>query len=237
VRSLAIVHQRDAGPGVFAEAAEARGWALDVWHRAETDEPPGDPAGYGAVFSFGGAMNVDEEEAHPWLREEKELLGTLLAREVPLMGVCLGAQLLSAAAGGSPRRAREPEIGWRQVEVTPEGDSDQVIGPLAPGFEAFQWHSYEAAPPATATVLARSEVCVQAYRLGERAWGIQFHAEVDAPTVEHWIADYRADPDAVRLGVDPSAMRAEARPRLPAWNELGRSLCARFLDLVMGMAR
>ena len=178
MRTLAISHQRDAGPGVFAEAIAAAGHELDVWHVAETDRPPADPLGYDAVMTFGGAMHADHDDRHPWLRPEKELLARLLDAGVPLLGVCLGSQLLAEAGGGGARRASEPEIGWHAVEVTEAGAADPLLGPLAPGFEAFQWHSYECLPPPGAEVLARSPVCVQAYRLGGRAWGIQFHAEV-----------------------------------------------------------
>ena len=229
MRALAIVHQRDAGPGVFAEAATERGVELDTWHISEQLDPPGEPAGYGAVLTFGGAMHVDHEERHPWIASEKRLLADLNDRGTPLLGVCLGAQLLSAATGGNPGRASQPEIGWLEVEVTEDGASDPLIGPLAPSFEAFEWHSYEAAPPAEATILARSPTCVQAYRLGERAWGIQFHAEVTAANVETWIADYRSDEGAIRIGLDPDALRAKTRDRIEAWNRLGQDLCTRFL--------
>ena len=230
MRALAIVHQRDAGPGVFAEEARARGVELDQWHRAETERPPDEPAAYDAVLSFGGAMHVDQERSHPWVTEELRLLAELIEQGVPLLGVCLGAQLLSAAAGGDPGRSSEPKIGWFEVGVTDEGAADPVIGPLAPRFEAFEWHSYEAGPPAAAAVLAESESCVQAYRLGTAAWGIQFHAEVSAADAKKWIGEYRNDEDAVRIGVDPGALRAATRARIEAWNDLGRELCGRFLE-------
>jgi GMP synthase-like glutamine amidotransferase len=232
MRTLAIVHQRDAGPGVFAEATRERGVGLDTWLIAEDADPPGEPAGYDAVIAFGGAMHVDQEDSHPWLAVEKRLLGELHERGMPLLGVCLGAQLLSAAVGGSPARATEPEIGWPEVEVTEEGAADPVLGPLAPRFEAFEWHSYEAGPPDGATVLALSPVCVQAYRLGRSAWGIQFHAEVTAADAAHWIRHYDTDEDAVRIGLDPEAFAAETRDRIDAWNQLGRDLCTRFLESV-----
>jgi GMP synthase-like glutamine amidotransferase len=130
------------------------------------------------------------------------------------------------------RPAREPEIGWLEVEITDEGAADPVIGPLAPSFTGFQWHSYEAVPPQGAAILARSPVCAQAYRIGERAWGIQFHAEVTAGDLAHWIDDYRSDGDAVRIGIDPHALRAETEGKIADWNRLGRELCGRFLDAV-----
>jgi GMP synthase-like glutamine amidotransferase len=232
MRTLAISHQRDAGPGVFAEAIAAAGHSLDVWHRAETDEAPANPREYDGVLTFGGAMHADQEPAHPWLADEKSLLRELLAAEVPLLAVCLGAQLLAEAAGGEAVRASRPEIGWFEVEVTPEGAVDPVLAKLAPSFEAFEWHSYECRLPRDAVVLARTPVCVQAYRVGAAAWAIQFHAEVSAADAAHWIDDYHVDEDAVRIGVDPEALRAETEAKIEAFNQLGRDICARWLAAI-----
>jgi GMP synthase (glutamine-hydrolysing) len=230
VRTLAISHQRDAGPGVFEEAIEAAGHKLDLWQIAESDRPPADPFGYDAVITFGGAMHADQTGDHAWLPAETQLLARLLDRGVPLLGVCLGAQLLVVAAGGEARRASEPEIGWHRVELTDEGGADPLLAPLAPGFEAFQWHSYECVPPPGAVILAESPVCPQAFRIGDRAWGIQFHSEVSAADAADWTDDFAADPDAVRIGIRPERLHAETAPRIEAWNELGRAMCVRFLD-------
>jgi GMP synthase (glutamine-hydrolysing) len=230
VRVLAIVHQRDAGPGVFAEAIEDAGVELDEWTLAERPQPPADPFGYDAVLVLGGAMNVDEGDRHGWIAEEEALLQELLAREVPLLGLCLGGQLLAAAAGAQPRRASQPEIGWHQVEVTAEGEGDPLLAPLAPAFEALQWHSYEFPLPPDAIPLAHSEVCLQACRLGERAWALQFHPEVSRKDAMHWIDDYEADPDAVRIGIDPAVLGPETEEKIGAFNQLGRELCRRWLE-------
>lgn len=233
MRALSIVHQPDAGPGVFAEEMRSRGVEAEEWAMSKRGEgPPREIADYDAILTFGGSMHADQESEHPWLRFEKDFLAALLEDGVPMLAVCLGSQLLAEAAEGTARRASEPELGWHPVEVTPEGATDPLLGPLAPGFTAFQWHSYEALPPPEAVILARSPVCVQAYRVGERAWGIQFHAEVTAADAEKWIDDYRSDKDAVRIGLDPEALRAEAREQMASWNRLGRELCGRFLDLL-----
>jgi GMP synthase (glutamine-hydrolysing) len=233
MRALAIVHQRDAGAGVFADEMRERGVELDEWLLTKRGTgPPREIADYDAVLTFGGAMHADQEDRHPWLRFEKDFLEAVLDDGMPILAVCLGCQLLAEAAGGLARRAREPEIGWLDVEVTEDGATDPVIGPLAPSFTGFQWHSYEAVPPEGAAILARSPVCAQAYRIGERVWGIQFHAEVTAADLAHWIDDYRSDGDAVRIGIDPQALRAETEGKIADWNRIGRELCGRFLDAV-----
>jgi GMP synthase-like glutamine amidotransferase len=232
MRILAITHQQDAGPGVFAEAIRDRGDVLETWMPAEEAEPPADPRGYDGVIALGGSMHPDQDGRHAWIGAEKEVLGELLAQDVPTLGVCLGAQLLAASAGSVPRRAARPEIGWHRVELTAAGRQDPLLAGLAPGFEAFQWHSYRFPLPDGAIALAESDVGLQACRIGGSAWAIQFHAEVSAADAASWIDDYRSDPDAVRIGVDPVALRAETEAKIVSFNRLGRDLCRRWLDAV-----
>jgi GMP synthase (glutamine-hydrolysing) len=231
MRVLAIVHEAEAGPGVFAEAIGERGATLDEWLLPESPEPPADPLAYDAVFVLGGSMNTDEGERHGWIGTERGLIGRLLERRVPLMGLCLGGQMLAEAAGAVARRAPRPEIGWHTIEVTEAGREDPLFGPLAPGFESFQWHSYEFPLPPGAVALAHSEVSLQAARVGELAWALQFHPEVSRADALRWTADYETDPDAVRIGIDPTALALEIEAKIDAAGELGRALCGRWLDV------
>ena len=229
VRALSIVHQRDSGSGVFARAAADRGDELVEWIPAEG--PPPELAGFGAVLVFGGGMDVDQEDQHPWLRGEKELLRTLIDDRVPALGVCLGAQLLAEAAGGLVRRAAQPEIGWKGVELTQEAAADPVLGALPGRFEAFQWHHCEFTLPERAVALAHSAVCLQAFRLrAAPTWGIQFHAEVTAETVEEWLRDFARDDDAVHAKLDRGTVLAQTQREIGRWNELGIGVCRRFLE-------
>ena len=229
VRVLAIVHQPDAGPGVFADAIRDVGSRLDSWHLPQSAEPPEDPLGYDAVMTFGGAVHPTQLEEHSWLAREKEVLGELLDRRVPLLGVCLGSELVAEAAGAQLRRAPSPEIGWYEVETTDEAARDPLLAPLAPAFRALEWHSYETSLPPGAVPLARSAGCLQAFRVDQSAWGIQFHAEVTPADFEAWLDDYRSDPDAVAAGLDPERLRSQTRAAIADWNRLGRELCRRFL--------
>lgn len=236
MRVLTVVHQRDAGPGVFAEEMAANGVEALTWLPAEAEPVPPDLLDHDAVIVLGGAMHVDQEDRCPWLKAEKEALRDLLEAGTPLLGVCLGSQLLGEAAGARPGRAAEPEIGWHEVEQTPAALTDPLIGGLPQRFEAFQWHSYEVPLPPGAIALARSRVCLQAYRVGEAAWGIQFHAEVGDADAELWIRDYRSDEDAVAIGIEPEPLSAETAAKIGAWNALGRALCGRFLAAVAAHA-
>jgi GMP synthase (glutamine-hydrolysing) len=230
VRVLVAVHQDDAGPGVFAEAVRARGDELVEWH------PPAGPPSQGgdALIVLGGAMDVHQEDEHPWLREEKRALGALLESGLPALGVCLGAELLAEVAGGRVVRLERPEIGWYDVELTPDATADPLLGTLPPRFSSFQWHSYASELPPGAPVLARNPACAQAYRLGDRAWGVQFHPEVTSEIVSDWLAADSDKEDAVEAGLDPDAVRERTSTEIAAWNELGRRLCGRFLELAAG---
>jgi GMP synthase-like glutamine amidotransferase len=229
VRVLSIVHEHDAGPGVFADVTRERGEEVVEWIPAQQAPPAA--GGWGAVLVFGGAMHVDEEDAHGWLVAEKQLLRSLLDLSTPALGVCLGAQLLAELAGGKARRMAQPEIGWTVIELTGQAASDPLLGPLPARFEGFQWHSYEALPPDGAVPLARTKACIQAYALAAAPWwGIQFHAEATSETIAGWIAGYRSDHDAVRAEVNWEALQLETDREIARWNALGIGICTRFLD-------
>ena len=220
---LSIVHGDDVGSELFGPLVAEAGHRLEEWSFEQGPVLPRPLAEYGAVFVLGGGMHIDEEDRHPWLRDEARWLGELLESRVPTLGVCLGSQLLARAAGARVGRLAEPEIGWSEVELTEAGIADAVLSVLPLRFEAFQWHHYGHELPRGAVELARNAASLQAFRLGESQWGVQFHPEVTEPQVERWIGD-ETDPPP-----DPEGLRAETRRRIGRWNELGRRICRSFL--------
>jgi GMP synthase (glutamine-hydrolysing) len=216
VRVLSLIHQDDAPTGTFADAVRERGAELTEWNIAN-GPPPEPPESYDAVFIFGGGMHVDQEDKHPWLRDEDELVKGLLAQDVPLFGVCLGSQLIAKAAGAHVGPAPREEVGWHEVELTSEAADDPLFCAAPEKFDAFQWHSYVFDLPPGGVPLARSPVGLQAYRLGDSVWGIQFHAEVTNEIVQGWA---RSDG---RKSFDPEPMER--------WARVGRALADRFLDV------
>lgn len=229
MRVLSLVHGTNARSGIFGEAVRAGGHELHERSYA-LGAPPTDPLeGYDAVMVFGGSMNVHEVEDHPWISEEQRTLERLIDVGVPLLGVCLGSQLVASVAGAQVNRAPEPEIGWYDVETTPEARDDPVFSGLPDRFRAFQWHSYQFEFPPGAVLLAHSPVCLQAFRLGEAVWGTQFHAEVTKEILASWIGQYGTDPDAVRIGFDPTRERIRLEQEIGRWNELGRRIVGGFL--------
>jgi GMP synthase-like glutamine amidotransferase len=231
VRILTLIHGRDAGPGVFGEEIIAAGGELEIASYA-LGKRPGHLGSYDGALVMGGSMNVHDLDGHPWLAEEQHAVSDILDAGVPLFGVCLGSQLLASVTGGTVSRAPRPEIGWYEVETTLAAEHDPVLGRMPPRFTAYQWHSYCSDLPFGAVELARSPVCLQAYRLGDKAWGTQFHAEVTSEICEGWISSYDTDPDAVALGFDQDEARALVAQNIGHWNELGRTLVRGFLGVV-----
>jgi GMP synthase (glutamine-hydrolysing) len=226
VRVLSIVHQEDAASGVFADAAAERGDELTEWVISDGSTPSRAPEAYDAVLVFGGAMHIDQESLHPWLRDEDALLRRLLDGRVPLLGVCLGAQLIAKALGARVGPIPRPQIGWFEVEQTPQGAGDPVFAQLPPRFSSFQWHRYAFQLPPNAVPLAHDPVCLQAYRAGESAWGIQFHAEVTKESVNDWFRS--SNPSDAAL--DLAALQRETEEKIAAWNDFGKRLCGAFLS-------
>ena len=229
MRVLSLVHQWDAASGVFADVVAEAGHELIERNVAETGVPE---ERFGAVLVFGGAMHVDQEERHGWLRDEDAYLRRLVEEGVPVLGVCLGGQLLAKALGAAVRRMPSPEIGWHEVELTPEAAGDPVFAALPERFDSFQWHSYAFELPASGVLLARNERCSQAYRAGAAAWGVQFHAEVTRATVDRWIESSKPEDDGA---LDVTRLRTASDRHIGGWNELGREICGRFLAVATGL--
>ena len=232
MRVLSIVHEPTStgGGGLFEDLVEQRGDRLERWVTVDGGGGPDAPDRYDAIMVFGGAMHPDQDAEHPWLADEAAFLREALEREVPLLGVCLGSQLIARAAGATVGPAASAEVGWHSVRLNEAGLADPVIGVLPDRVDAFQWHYYTFELPDEAELLAESDAARQAYRLGERTWGIQFHAEVTRHMLDRWFAWGAAElPDA-------AAVRRETDAFLGDWNEHGRRLCGAFLDLAAGDA-
>ena len=227
---LSVIHGEKVRAGVFGEAVQARGHRLEEWSLAWGTSLPRPLDAYGAVLVFGGAMHADQDRHHPWLREENLFLQRLLDLGTPVLGICLGAQLLAKAAHAPVRPSDEVEIGWYPVELTEAAGEDPLLGALPSRFDAFQWHYYTHGLPAGAVELARSSVCTQAFRLGDNAWGVQFHPEVTLAQIEDWLEDDEPAP------IDSERMLAETRERIEEWNDLGRTLCDAFVDVAERVA-
>jgi GMP synthase (glutamine-hydrolysing) len=224
MRVLSVVHGPEARAELFEPVVVRAGHAIDEWSFSWDRRPPRPLESYDAYMVFGGAMHPDQEDRHTWLPEEIAWLERLIADRRPVLGVCLGVQLLARAAGAQVRRLDEPEIGWIDVALNEAGAEDPVLSSLPRTFPGLVWHHYTYDVPDGAVELARTDRTTQAFRLGDACWGVQFHPEVTGVQLERWIADFEDPPP------DPDGLRAETPQKIGAWNELGRTLCSAFLE-------
>ncbi|KAA9130447.1 type 1 glutamine amidotransferase [Marinihelvus fidelis] len=143
---------------------------------------------YQALIVLGGPMMPDQQDRYPHLRTEMHCIERALARNMPVLGICLGSQLLAHTLGAPTKPAREWEIGWYDVEPTAAAKDDPVLCRLGRSRPIFQWHGYTFDLPDGATRLARSQRCEnQAFRVGEQAYGFQFHLELDGRLINRWL--------------------------------------------------
>lgn len=195
---------------------------------------------YRGLIVLGGPMNVADREMRLHLQTEIEVIGEALAQGKPVLGICLGAQLLAHALGAQVRRHRVSEIGWYDLAATEHGQADPVIAPLGITSPVFQWHSYTFDIPAGAEHLARTASCEnQAFRHGANAYGFQFHLEMNRALIERWLAlpDYRDDLIAAGLGRDAEAIRVDTFARIGAMQQTAQAVFNNFLDLIGVPAR
>jgi GMP synthase (glutamine-hydrolysing) len=187
--------------GTFAPVLTRRGVGAEYVRLFAGDSIPRDVENARALIFLGGPMSVNDEARLGYLADEKTVIRAALAKQMPVLGVCLGAQLLAAAAGARVYPGTRPEIGWEAVSLTEDGRRDPVLSGLEALSAVFHWHGETFDLPAGAVQLASSAITKhQAFRLGRRAYGLQFHLEVDAAMIASWVGAYPGD-----LGAEPDA--------------------------------
>jgi len=245
--AIVLQHTPTEGPERVAVALAARGITSTVRELHRGDAVPADLDLRELLVVMGGPMGVGDagEPRWPFLTDEISLLRKLIARDAPVLGICLGSQLLAAAAGarvypnmrpgpdGTPAPARE--VGWGSVDLV-DHEREPVLAGLGPRLEVLHWHGDTFDLPAGATHLASTPVCPhQAFRLGRRQFGFQFHCELEEPTIAVWAredADFvrGANTDAARIEADTRHLYATARPQ---WDRLlGNALDLMLAGLV-----
>jgi GMP synthase-like glutamine amidotransferase len=239
-RVLVFQHMDAGHPGVFREFLRMDGLAMATV-RLDLGQPIPDLAGFDALWVMGGPQDVWEEDEHPWLRAEKAAIREAVReRNLPFLGICLGHQLLADALGGEVGPAAAPEVGVFEVARADRREPRLLAG-LPARARFLQWHLAEVRrPPADARILARSANCaVQAFVVGERAFGLQCHAEVDAATLDDWLASPAAVAELERvLGEDgPARFAAAAGAEMAAFRRTARRLYDNFMTLLPAAAQ
>jgi GMP synthase-like glutamine amidotransferase len=188
---LIIKHIDVEGPGSIEGFFRNTAWDLQVIDLSTEQLRSKDVRDIAAIISLGGPMNVHEDKKYQFLKDEDEFLRKAIKEEIPVLGICLGAQLLAKACGAKVKKAKEKEIGWFGVNLTDSGEKDPLFENLPGQLMVFQWHEDTFEVPRGAELLAESESCAnQVFRFGRNTYGMQFHIEVTPEMVESWIKQY-----------------------------------------------
>jgi GMP synthase (glutamine-hydrolysing) len=200
---VVLQNEPDAPAGYLGVALDRRDIEWKALRLDAGDELP-DPGSVSGVAALGGAMGAYEEAAHPFLVEEKRFLAECTARGIPVLGICLGCQLLADALGGRAYLADAPEVVFAPVEPTAEGVMDPIVAALA-GRRVIRFHQDTFDLPPRATLLAIGGGFNHAFRVG-KAIGIQPHPEVTPELLGRWLADGDGRRLAIDSGTDPDAL-------------------------------
>lgn len=238
MRILVFQHIACEHPGIFRKFLAEEGIS---WDAVELDAGEPIPAlePYDVLWVMGGPMDVWDIAECPWMIEEKRAIRRWVRElERPFLGVCLGHQLLADSLGGTCGPQRPPEIGILEVALTKAGAADPLFAGLDPEFKALQWHSVAVAqPPEGAEVLASSSICAcQAMRAAPRAWGIQYHVELEGTTIPDW-GEVPAYAEALARTHGDGAlqrMAETARPYMDKFAKDARQLYRNFMREASG---
>ncbi len=213
---------KDAGCEIVPfKANEATRWPL--------------PTEYDGIVSMGGPQSVYQQKQYPYLTSELALLREAAKSHVPILGVCLGAQLLAEALGGKVRPAEQKEIGWYPVMREPGADGDPMMEPFGQTETVFQWHGDTFSLPKGAVRLSSSPLCEeQGFRYGDNIYAFQFHVEMTEPIIRAWMmnAGNRKELAALKGTIDPLAIRRQSPQHIGRLGELSRHVAMTFCDLV-----
>ena len=208
---LVFQHDPFEDLGWFAEVLEQQGADYRVLRLFHGEMPAEDWQRVGALIVLGGPMSANEEDRFPFLRWEKRIIRAAIDESVPILGVCLGAQLIAASLGTPIFRGPVKEIGWSPISLTPHGQVDSLLGYLPDRATVFQWHGDGFELPVGAIHLASSvNYKNQAFRIGRGIYGLQFHLEVTPTMIERWI-DERSKDFALAPYVLPDKILADTR--------------------------
>ncbi len=227
---LVLQHVEAEGPGLIKAVAEAEGFCLHTIRLFRGEKLPRDTRRWSAIVVMGGPMGVYDEAEFPFISDELRLLKSAFGLKIPVLGVCLGAQLMARAAGAKVMRGDKKEIGFYRLRLTPAGRGDTLLLGLPEEFTVFQWHGDTFNIPPNASNLASSELFDhQLIKVGPNSYGLQFHIEVTEAMIAEFLSAGAAELARVPYIKDQRIIMKEAREFLPAIHGRGRAIVRRFL--------
>ncbi len=220
--------------GIAPEAVSRTGAEVRVWDTLDLDAARPNLDEVDGVVLFGSTYNVEHADDQPFIKDVRELTLEAIDRGLPFLGVCFGAQVLAWALDADVDKAGVREVGFEPVRTQPAVASDPLLGHYRDGTMVFQWHEDTFELPAGAELLATGDrVRNQAFRVGERAWGMQWHLEIDRAELEEWLETFDAEADLkADWGKTADEVRTEADTFMAAHEDRGQELFARFVGVV-----
>jgi GMP synthase-like glutamine amidotransferase len=216
--------------GVAPAAVQSVGATVEVWDALDGASPRPSLDGIDGIVVFGSTFNVEHADEQPFIEETAEVIREALDRRIPFLGVCFGGQLLAWALDAKVGEGPTREIGFEPIHPTEEAAHDLLFSHLVDGDLAFQWHMDAFDIPEGATLLATGDqVGNQAFRVGDLAWGTQFHCEVNLSELEFWLQEFVKEGDLrADWGKSPEDVREEARRFMAEHESRGREVFERF---------
>ena len=191
---LVLQHRECEDLGTIGPAMSKRGIGYRYVRLFDWEPVPKGLEQYSGLIILGGPMNVYEEDQYPYLKEEDILIKKAVRNDMPVLGICLGGQLIAKAAGARVHKGTKKEIGWYDLKLTKDSRQDKVFNSLPGTIKVFQWHGDTFDIPDGAVHLAGSELFSnQAYRVGSSIYGLQFHLEVTQEMINRWISEYEEE--------------------------------------------
>ena len=186
---LVIQHNLDDHLNELAAPLIEAGLQIDTWDVENTPAPTLDISGYDGIVSLGAIAGVLEEAKHAWMPVERKMFEQALELDIPLLGICFGSQLLASAGGAEVYKVATPEVGWTKVDMV-ESSDDAVMAALGDTPDVFHFHYDSFTIPENFELFGVTGEIPQAFKVGKRAWGMQFHIEVGLAAMHSWFATY-----------------------------------------------
>lgn len=225
-----VQHVEPEGPGAIAEALRARDVPVRLIRVHEGEHVPSSIHGLAGLVVMGGPMGIGDVDSMPHLRQVIQLLHLALLARLPVLGICLGSQLLASALGAAVRRGARKEIGWHQITLADAAARDVVFARVPRTFDAFHWHGDIFDLPPGADLLASSEATAcQAFRWREHAYGLLFHLEVDQPAIQRMASTFAGE--LAEAGLQPGQLMAASRDRIAPMRLIGEHVFDRWAEL------
>jgi GMP synthase (glutamine-hydrolysing) len=231
---LVFQHSAREPLGVFDPMLRRAGFRIRYVNFSRQPELAPDVSRYNGLIVLGGPMNVDQAEQFPHLTTEIALIEEALKLGIPILGICLGAQLLAAALGAPVRPNGVREIGWYPLHPTADAKDDPLCQHLDAHQHVFQWHAYTFDLPYGAVHLASTATCPnQAFRFGDRTYGLQFHLEADGDLIHQWlhVPEYRREAESSGAGQFARIMQDTYR-LAPQALTLSQRVFGEFIELL-----